>query len=309
MNRDTFRVALPEGEALRADAYVAGLGLFTRSQLRRREIRFYWPDGREVKPSRRVKDGEELIVTWEDPPASEILPEPIPLDIIYEDDDAVVVNKPQGMVVHPANGHLSGTLVQGLLYRYGGWDDRFEGDRVRPGIVHRLDKDTSGIIVVAKSPEAHEFIAAQFRNRSVEKSYRAILQGVPRLLQAEIETTIGRDPADRKRFAAKRPGGKKAITRYQIMASDSDRSFAAVDILTGRTHQIRVHMRHIGCPVLGDPIYGRRDPRFPGATLMLHARRITVILPSNIRRTFAAPLPERFNQILDTFREPVDKET
>ena len=298
MNREDFTVTLTDGAEMRADQFVASLGLFTRSQIRRRSVRVLDADGREMKLSRRVSDGEDLVVEWDDPPSSEVRPEPVELDVLYEDEDCIVVNKPTGMVVHPDHGHLHGTLVQGLLYRCSFLDDAFGGDRVRPGIVHRLDKDTSGVIIAAKNPEALEYLAAQFRDRTVGKVYWAITRGAPPASTGEVDRAIGRDPKNRKKFTVDAPNSKNAVTRYRIMDRNERYCLLGLRILTGRTHQIRVHLTSLGCPILGDPLYARRDAEYPGVPLMLHSRVLEIEIPKTGRRIFTAPIPEHFETMI-----------
>ena len=291
-------VDLPEGTDLRADRYIAEQGLFPRSQFRQRRLTISHK-GRELKFSRPVRNGMILDMSWEDPPPPDIRPEPVPLDILYEDDHVLVVNKPQGMVVHPANGNWTGTLVQGLLHHCLSYGDNFNGDLLRPGIVHRLDKDTSGVMITAKDPASLEELAAQFRERETRKEYLAFVRGRPPADRGTIRTGIERDPADRKRFRAHTDRGKPSITRYRLLWTSGDMSYLRIGIETGRTHQIRVHMKHLGCPVLGDPVYGGRSSGGSGNTLMLHAWRLTVRLPGDSRpRTFRAPLPGRFRRLI-----------
>lgn len=299
MNREEFEVDIPDGESIRVDRFVASLGLFTRSQISRRSVRVSDSGGRELKASRKVRDGETVTVEWDDPPSSDILPEEIELDILYEDSDTVVINKTQGVVVHPAHGHFHGTLVQGLLYRYTGLENAFEGDRVRPGVVHRLDKDTSGVIVAALNPESLEYLASQFRERTVKKTYLAITRGIMPAPEGDIDAPIGRDPRDRKKYAVRTGRAKEALSRYQVLATTGPYSLVKVRIHTGRTHQIRVHMRSIGCPVLGDPIYSRIDSSYADATLMLHSWKLSINLPGTGKKRFTAPLPDRFVKFME----------
>ena len=300
MNREEFTVELAEGESVRADRFVASLGMFTRSQIGRRSVRVLDERGTEIKASRKVKDGDVLTVEWDDPPSSEISPEEMDLDILYEDESTVIINKLRGVVVHPAHGHHHGTLVQGLLYRYSGLEKAFGGDRVRPGVVHRLDKDTSGIIVAAMNPDSLEELAAQFRDRTVKKTYLAVLRGTPSPREGEIDAPIGRDPRDRKKFTVGVRNAKHALSRYRVLDAKDGYSLVRIRIMTGRTHQIRVHMKSIGTAVLGDPLYGRKDPRFPDTPLMLHSWKLAVSLPGAGRKRFEAPLPDDFRGILDT---------
>ncbi|MDF1569739.1 MAG: RluA family pseudouridine synthase [Spirochaetaceae bacterium] len=311
MNRDEFPVRLQEGESTRVDKFVASLGMFTRSQISQRSVRVLDAQGRILKLSRKISDGDTVVVEWDDPPSSNILPEPMDLDVLYDDDDCIVLNKAQGVVVHPAYGNLHGTLVQGLLHRFENLDKSFNGDRVRPGVVHRLDKDTSGLIIAAKNPDALEALAGQFRSRSVKKTYLAVLRGIPSAPEGRIEDSIGRDPRNRKKFTVGVRNAKDAQTLYKVLESTDGYALVQLRILTGRTHQIRVHMKSLGCPVLGDDVYGRRDPDFPETTLMLHSWKLKIRLPNGENKRFTAPIPLRFYEVLDRLgfsTEKIDRE-
>ena len=433
-----------EGDALvdnptpRADVYLAEIeGLLSRSQLKARNATIR-VNGREVKASRVVKPGDKIELSWREEPSSTLVPEEIPLSLIYEDDRCLVVDKAQGMVTHPGHGNHRGTLanaVLGLLAREAAQpearrpraravdcepappdssraerpQDRPEARRpraratdhepappdssraerpqdqpearrpraravdcepappdssraerpqdqpearrpraratdyepappdssraerpqdqpearrpraratdcepaplARAGIVHRLDKDTSGLIIVAKDNEAQAFLAAQFKQRTTRKEYLAIVRGLPFPRSGRIEDRLGRDRRDRKRFASLQEGGKPAVTDYRVLSvwpaasrpADRDEAYALVSLKprTGRTHQLRVHMAALGTPIVGDPLYGRQDRRFPEATLMLHAYRLKISLPdSGGPSLFRAPLPERLKRLL-----------
>jgi len=234
-------------------------------------------------------------------PSEEVLPESIPLDIVYEDDDLLVVNKPAGMVVHPGHGHARGTLVNALLDRY---PDLAVGDSERPGIAHRLDRDTSGLIVVAKTDEALEHLRQQFKSRWVQKTYLALIHGQPPAPEGIIEAPVGRDPRQRQRMAVI-PGGRPARTRYQVLEDLGDYSLLAVFPETGRTHQIRVHLAWLGVPVVSDSVYGRkRGGHRAGRRLglerqFLHAWRLSFERPGRKGRlTLEAPLPPDLQQVL-----------
>jgi 23S rRNA pseudouridine1911/1915/1917 synthase len=281
--------------------------LFSRSQIKARNLTAQI-NGKEVKLSRLVKQGDILGLSWEELPPENIIAQDIPLDIIYEDERCVVVNKPQGMVVHPGAGNRQNTLANAILFRMTKNSPppapRSPHLNLRPGIVHRLDKDTSGVIIAAYDDEAHEFLSRQFKSREVRKTYIAIVCGFPKEKTGRIETFIARDPKDRKKFAAA-AAGKAALTFYKVIKTFGNYSLVLLRPRTGRTHQLRVHMKFIGCPILGDPIYGHGaasgsgDKTFPDAALMLHAKSLEITLPGETQpRLFSAPVPERFKGIV-----------
>ena len=288
-----------DSTAMRADLYVSHvLGLCSRSQLPHYNLKIEI-NGLPVKLSKKVKHGDRLHITYTEPEKPDIEPEAVHLDIIYEDENVIVVNKPRGVVVHPAKGNYSGTLVQGLMYHCRELQANFSGDAVRPGIVHRLDKDTTGVLVAAKNSAAHEFLAKQFRKRKTKKRYLAVVKGRPPDQKGRIDENIERDRNHRKKFTVTGRGGKRAVTRYRIRRTYGRYSLLVLSPLTGRTHQLRVHMVRLGCPILGDPVYARKDKRFPDAPLMLHAHTLTLILPGETgTRTFSAPLPEDFKKTI-----------
>lgn len=258
-------------------------------------------DGEKPKPGTPVAPGMRVVVRIPAAPSEEVLPESIPLDIVYEDDDLLVVNKPAGMVVHPGHGHARGTLVNALLDRY---PDLAVGDSERPGIAHRLDRDTSGLIVVAKTDEALEHLRQQFKSRWVQKTYLALIHGQPPAPEGIIEAPVGRDPRQRQRMAVI-PGGRPARTRYQVLEDLGDYSLLAVFPETGRTHQIRVHLAWLGVPVVSDSVYGRkRGGHRAGRRLglerqFLHAWRLSFERPGRKGRlTLEAPLPPDLQQVL-----------
>ena len=254
-------------------------------------------DGVAVKPSFKVAGGETLTIFLPPPETSEVIPQDIPLDVIYEDDDLIAIDKPAGMVVHPAYGHDSGTLVNAVLYR---WPQLAEvGDEHRAGIVHRLDKDTSGVILVTKTPQAHRAIAAQFEQRQTQKHYLALVEGHPDSSSGRIEAPIGRDPRQRKRMAVVR-GGREAISEFKVLEYYEEFALLDVQIFTGRTHQIRVHLAFIDHPVVGDLIYGFRKQRIKLKRNFLHAHQITIQSPSTGEPlTLTAPLPAGLQHVLD----------
>jgi len=287
---------------IRVDRYIAeNLGLLSRSQIKARELKAAI-NGKETKISRAVKNGDLIELVWKEAEPLNIIPENIPLDIIYEDERTVVINKAQGMVVHPGAGNRRGTLANALYYRR--LERRIIPDTepgmggLRPGIVHRLDKETSGVIIAAYDDEALAFLAGQFKSRKAKKTYFAIVNGIPKEKKGRIETFIARDPKDRKRFAIA-AAGKLALTYYSVIKTWQAHSLVLLRPKTGRTHQLRVHLRYLGHPITGDPLYGFADTLFPQASLMLHAKSLAIILPGeDTERIFKAPLPERFTAMI-----------
>ncbi len=256
-------------------------------------------NGRPAKPSHAVSAGDEVQVRIEAERPAGLLPEDIPLSILYEDEDLVVVDKPAGLVVHPAAGNPDGTLVNALLHHCGGRLCPLAGED-RPGIVHRLDKETSGCLVAAKSEAAYRSLVAQFSGRETGKEYLAVTEGIPAQERGTITTHIGRHPVNRQRMAVVAPpGGKEAVTDYRVLRRDEGEGWAALAcvIHTGRTHQIRVHLKEVlRCPILGDTIYAQVSrQRLEVGRLMLHARSLAFRHPlTNAPLRFEAPLPEAF---------------
>ncbi len=235
------------------------------------------------------------------PPAEPltIISEAIPLDILYEDENVIVVNKPAGLVVHPSNGHQNGTLVHALL-AHAPFLQGIGGVQ-RPGIVHRLDRDTSGVLLVAKNEKTHHYLQEQFKSREVNKIYMALVDGCPPTPTGRIETGIQRDPTQRKKMAVAYNGrGRAAVSEYKVIHSYKNHTLVEVKIFTGRTHQIRVQMAYLGCPVVADTIYGHKYPSLPLHRQFLHARSITIRIPDHSEpMEFSAPLPDDLQQILN----------
>ena len=237
------------------------------------------------------------------PEPTELIPEAIPLDIVYEDDDLMVVNKPAGMVVHPAAGHATGTLVHAALAHAP--QMLGIGGEKRPGVVHRLDKDTSGLILLAKNDLAHRFLQEQFRLRKTVKIYLALVDGHPPTPTGRIEAAIGRSQVQRKLMAVTNnlSKGRQAVSEYQTLESFPKHELLEVHPLTGRTHQIRLHLAFLGCPVMGDRVYGHKHATLPLERHFLHAASLTILLPNESEpRTFHAPLPAELSEVLDTLR-------
>jgi 23S rRNA pseudouridine1911/1915/1917 synthase len=273
---------------------------------------FVQANGRTTKPSYRLKTGDFVTLTLPSPRPYHLIPEPVVFSVIHEDSSLIVVNKPPGVVVHPAPGHHTGTLVHGLLQHCR--DLSGIGGELRPGIVHRLDKDTSGLMVVAKNDKAHASLAAQFKAKQVTKEYIALVHGIIKGNEGTIDLPIGRHPVRRKEMAVLRSGGREAVTRWRKVEEISESfSLLAVAPRTGRTHQIRVHLSHAGHPVVGDPVYGFRrtwwKKHFPHAQSevkrqMLHAGRLGFIDPdSGLYCEFSAPLPEDMEHVANLLRE------
>lgn len=261
--------------------------------------------GRQLTKKSALSAGTVLTVTLPEPEPCEAKPEDIPLDIVYEDSDVIVVNKPSGMVVHPSPGHTSGTLVSALLYHCG---DSLSGigGVMRPGIVHRIDMETSGLLCVAKNDAAHTALAAQLEDHSMSREYFAIVIGGMRDDSGTVDAPIARHPVDRKKMAVAKTGGKRAVTHWVTNARYRGFSALSLKLETGRTHQIRVHMSYIGHPVLGDPVYGgdkttfeqRHKALFDGQCL--HARALTFSHPrTGEKMTFTAPLPQNISRICE----------
>jgi 23S rRNA pseudouridine1911/1915/1917 synthase len=254
------------------------------------------------KKSEIVAPGTEVEVNFPPTRDSILEAEEIPLDIIFENQDLILVNKPPGMVVHPGIGHTTGTLVQAVL----GYAPEIEGvgGVKRPGLVHRLDQDTSGLILLAKNDRAHQFLQDQFRSRGVDKVYLALVDGRPPTPNGRVEVAIGRDPKYRQRMApALERDGKEAISEYFTQEEFPHHTLLRVSIFTGRTHQIRIHLAFLGCPVVGDTIYGRRNPTLPVTRQFLHAYQLAIILPGEKeKQVFSAPLPEDLETILASLR-------
>lgn len=260
-------------------------------------------NGKKGKKSTPVKEGDRIEIRYEEEILEGIKGEDIPLDIIYEDNDILVINKAQGMVVHPADGNYSGTVVNALLSLYGDDFSTGDDDTLRPGIVHRLDKDTSGVMVIAKNSNALSFLSKEFSEHRNEKYYAAVVKGFFTDTEGIVDKRIKRDPLSRKRFTVtdNKSEGKDALTKYRVVSENGDYAFLRIRIYTGRTHQIRVHMKALNHPVLGDPVYSRPDSKYKDATLMLHAERIVITHPvTGERMVFRSPLPERFINILES---------
>ncbi len=303
----------------RIDRYLSDVrGVATRSQIQRLlRAGLVLVKGRPVKPSFRLKGGETVLVRIPDPEPSTVRAEKIPLEIVYEDGHILVVNKPAGMVVHPAAGVRTGTLVNALLAHC--TDLSGIGGVLRPGIVHRLDKDTSGLLIVAKHDAAHVKLSEDLAQRKISRTYDAVVWGVPGDDAGTVETLIGRSRSDRKKMAVLRSDGRPAVTHFQVVEKYEFASRLRVKLETGRTHQIRVHLAHSGHPVFGDPTYGGRRRTYggyPGATMArareclklidrqaLHAARLAFTHPiEKSSMEFTAPLPDDINSVISAIK-------
>jgi 23S rRNA pseudouridine1911/1915/1917 synthase len=293
---ETHHLTVPSTAARqRLDRFLAGaLPRFSRSRLQTliREG-LVTLNGQPAAPRAMVRSGD--VVTWREPPPTKLAnePEEIALDVLFEDDDLVVINKPPGLVVHPGPGNRGGTLVNALLHRYPSLSGI--GGKERPGIVHRLDKETSGCIVVARNDETHRALSAQFAARTVEKIYLALVRGILRQVRGTIDAAIGRHPKDRQRMSVSSRRGREAMTEYRVVQTGPNASMVECRLHSGRTHQIRVHLHHLGHPVLGDKVYGGKAAGdFPRQ--MLHAWKLGFNHPrTNEWKTFEAARPDDFS--------------
>jgi 23S rRNA pseudouridine1911/1915/1917 synthase len=256
-----------------------------------------------TKSGATLDTGQKIQVRVPPSEPTDLVPENIPLDVIFENEQLMIFNKPAGMVVHPAAGHATGTLVQAALAHAPEMEGI--GGEQRPGVVHRLDKDTSGLIVMAKDERTHRWLQDQFRLRNVRKIYWALVDGVPPTPTGRVEASIGRDPAHRKQMAVVPDGkGRDAVSEYRTLEKFASHTLLEVHPLTGRTHQIRLHMKFIGCPIVADTLYGHKHPSLPLARQFLHAGSLTLTLPGEKQpRTFEAPLPEDLASVLDALRK------
>lgn len=252
-----------------------------------------------VKPNYKLKTGDIIKVHIPDPTETKIIAEDIPLDIVYEDDDMLVVNKPQGMVVHPAAGNYHGTLVNALIYHCGDMLSKSNGED-RPGILHRIDKDTSGLLLVAKNDIAHQSLSKQIKDHSVTRAYIALVHGNIKTDSGRIDAPIGRHPVDRKKMTITEHNSRYAATNYNVMKRYGRYTLVECILETGRTHQIRVHMSKNGHPIVGDKTYGVKKEEFKLAGQLLHAYKVGFIHPTkNCYMEFTSGLPEYFKTILD----------
>ncbi|MDP4133830.1 MAG: RluA family pseudouridine synthase [Bacillota bacterium] len=262
-------------------------------------------NGKKVKHNYKTKIGDIVTVEFDEPEPITSEPENIPINIVYEDSSVLVINKERGMVVHPAPGNVSGTLVNAILYHCKGNLSGINGD-IRPGIVHRIDKDTTGLLVIAKNDKAHQSLTKQLSDRSLSRVYYALVNGNIKEDEGTINAPIDRNPKDRKLMAVV-SGGREAITDFEVMERFGAYTLVKCKLKTGRTHQIRVHMKHIGHSVVGDKAYGIKNEKFKLLGQLLHAKEITFVHPDSGERVhFEAPLPQDFLDVLNVLRKQKD---
>lgn len=256
-------------------------------------------NGKKCKKNDRLASGDQVSVTIPEPVQTDILPREIPLEIVYEDEDVLVINKPKGLVVHPAPGHQDDTLVNGLMYAMGDNLSGINGE-LRPGIVHRIDKDTSGLLAVAKNDYAHTMLASQLKDHSMARTYEAIVCGSFREDSGTVDAPIGRHPTDRKKMCVTQRMGRNAVTHWEVVQRYRGYTHVRCRLETGRTHQIRVHMAYIGHPILGDMVYGHKKKELGQESQCLHAGALCFRHPRDGRPVMVyAPLPEYFTQVIE----------
>ncbi len=256
-------------------------------------------NGKKCKKNDRLAPGDQVSVTIPEPVQTDILPREIPLEIVYEDEDVLVINKPKGLVVHPAPGHQDDTLVNGLMYAMGDNLSGINGE-LRPGIVHRIDKDTSGLLAVAKNDYAHTMLASQLKDHSMARTYEAIVCGSFREDSGTVDAPIGRHPTDRKKMCVTQRMGRNAVTHWEVVQRYRGYTHVRCRLETGRTHQIRVHMAYIGHPILGDMVYGHKKKELGQESQCLHAGALCFRHPRDGRPVMVyAPLPEYFTQVIE----------
>ena len=299
----TALTAGPEAAGERLDSFLAARlpGLTRSAAARLIETGQVLVDGKPARKSAKLAGGETVEVTLPDPEPADALPQDIPLDIVYEDGDVIVVNKPRGLVVHPAPGHPDGTLVNALLHHCGGSLSGVGGE-LRPGIVHRIDRDTSGLIIAAKNDAAHQALATQLSDHTLARTYEAVVVGALREDGGTVDAPIGRCPSDRKKMAVV-PNGKRAVTHWEVLERFPGLTHVRCRLETGRTHQIRVHMAHLGHPIYGDTVYGGKKP-VPGLTgQCLHAVGLRFVHPRTGETVeLSCPLSGEFQALLEKLR-------
>lgn len=305
MTDKVLKITVPDGSSERLDkVLVLNLPEHSRSRIQAliREEKVTVDGNIITKSGFVVNGGNRIEIAIPEPVSSQLIPEDITLDIIFENEDLAVINKPAGMVVHPAAGHSTGTLVHAALSEFDDLDG-INGE-IRPGIVHRLDKDTSGLIILAKNETAMRDLQEKFKSRRVQKIYLALVDGKPPTPTGRVEAAIARDPSHRKKMAiVSTARGRASVTEYKTLESYLQHTLIEAHPITGRTHQIRLHLAFLKCPIVGDTVYGRVRPSVEIDRHFLHAARLTITLPGEtMPRTFEAPLPEELKKILDQVR-------
>lgn len=299
-DNDIKTISVDENDAgIRIDKYLSEHGDKTRSFYQKaiEEQKILINDA-PVKNNYKLRSGDVITIEPIEEEVLDVHPENIPLDILYEDDDILIVNKPKGMVVHPAPGHPDHTLVNAVMYHCGDSLSAINGV-IRPGIVHRIDRDTTGSLIICKNDKAHLFIAEQIKEHTVNRIYRGIVIGRMSVMEGTIDAPIGRSKIDRKKMAIDRVHGRNAVTHYKVLENFKEYAYCEFKLETGRTHQIRVHMASIGHPLLGDTVYGPSKCKYNLEGQCLHAMTIGLVHPSTKKYVeFQAPLPEYFNKML-----------
>ncbi len=305
MRQKEYQFLVQPGEDVRIDKYLADqIPEISRTRVKGLiENRYVNLDGIAVEKSgTKIKPGQTITVLVPDNEVDSLVPEDIPLDILFENEDVLILNKAAGMVVHPGAGNSSGTLVNALLAYYP--PIRSVGEVDRPGVVHRLDKETSGVLIFAKTDKAYKWLVKQFKTRDMQKTYLALVDGIPPTPTGRIEAPIERDPNIRTKMAVGLWGqGKPAVSEYYTMERFENHTYLEVHPITGRTHQIRVHLSYIGVPVVGDTLYGRRNPSIEMSGFFLHAKSLSIkLFGERAPRSFEAPLPAELENILSELR-------
>ena len=292
----TFEFIAETGD-IRADVYLSQKSGISRSRIKKLcDEGFCVSNEKPIKSNKILRVGDKIKLTVPEEKNLDVTPENLPLDIIYQDDDLAVINKPQGMTVHAGNGTNGGTLVNALLFHL----DKLSGINgvIRPGIVHRIDKNTSGLLVVAKNDKAHVALSKQIENKTCHRIYVALLEGNLKQDEGEIDTFIGRNPADRTKMAVVK-SGRQAVTRFRVLERFNGYTLCEFSLKTGRTHQIRVHAKFLGHPIVGDPEYGYKNGKFNLKGQLLHAKTLEFIHPTTGENmSFTAPLPDYFEKVL-----------
>lgn len=292
----TFEFIAETGD-IRTDVYLSQKSGISRSRVKKLcDEEYCFVNGKPIKSNKILKIGDKIKLTVPEETNLDATPENIPLDIIYQDDDLAVINKPQGMTVHAGNGTSGGTLVNALLFHL----DKLSGINgvIRPGIVHRIDKNTSGLLVVAKNDKSHVALSKQIENKTCHRIYVALLEGNLKQDEGEIDTFIGRSPADRTKMAVVK-SGRQAVTRFRVLERFNGYTLCEFSLKTGRTHQIRVHAKFMGHPIVGDPEYGYKSGKFNLKGQLLHAKTLEFMHPTTGENmSFTAPLPDYFEKVL-----------